>query len=67
MKTKSSLTGEVQEYSPIDCGLNESETLIDLEIRRALVEADACDFATKEEVKAIFDKWKSTSSNRGGK
>jgi predicted transcriptional regulator len=37
----------------------------DLEIRRALVEADAGEFATKEEVKAMFDKWKLTSSNRG--
>jgi predicted transcriptional regulator len=38
--------------------LNELEEMLDFEIRKSLVEADAGEFATEAEVKAVFQKWK---------
>lgn len=38
--------------------LQELNEMQDLAIRKSLIEADAGDFATDAEVKAVFDKWK---------
>jgi hypothetical protein len=32
--------------------------MLDFEIRKSLIEADACDFATGTEVRTVFQKWK---------
>jgi hypothetical protein len=32
--------------------------MLDFEIRKSLIEADACDFATETEVRTVFQKWK---------
>jgi predicted transcriptional regulator len=38
--------------------LKELEEMLDCEIRKSLIEADAGDFATDAEVKSVIAKWK---------
>ncbi len=56
-KTSNNQSSESECYSAefVLAGLSE---MLDNEIRKSLIEADAGDFATEEEVKAVFEKWK---------
>jgi predicted transcriptional regulator len=45
-------------YYPAESIMKELEVMLDFEIRKSLIEADAGDFATEVEVRAVFDKWK---------
>lgn len=60
MNTKKQFANKTKQagnYVP-ESGLKELEEMLDYEIRKSLIEADAGDFAADAEVKAVFDKWK---------
>ena len=60
MNTKQPIVNKTiqAEYYSADSVLQELKEMQDLAIRKSIIEAELCDFATETEVKAVFDKWK---------
>lgn len=58
MNTKKPSANKVAGSYPAESGLKELEEMLDFEIRKSLIEADASDFATDAEVKSVIAKWK---------
>lgn len=56
-KSSASQSKEIKYYSA-EFVLAELREMFDAQIRKSLIEADAGEFATEREVKAVFKKWK---------
>jgi predicted transcriptional regulator len=56
-KTSNNQSEEVKYYSA-EFVLAELREMLDNQIRKSLIEADAGDFVTEGEVNAAFEKWK---------